>query len=595
MSTKPELPAPWTPPLTREEGKPAPVQLAENIATSIRRWLSEGWVLASKKRAVEPGDILILLQRRSNLLLPIVRALKDKHVPVAGIDRMVLGEQSAVQDVFSLCRFLLLPEDNLTLAEVLRGPFIRLSDEQLFTLAHGRGEKSLWGRLQQATAHEKTAAYLKHLLSTTDYRPAFTLLNEILFKSCPADETSGQHALVRRLGPDATDPLEQLLAAALLQESEVPSLQLFVQGVMQSKIQSKRDLSKATGQVRILTVHSAKGLEAPIVIIPDLARDPNKTSEAAALLWNENNMPLVSGDAVPLLRDAKDSAKLAELEEHRRLLYVALTRARDVLILCGLAGKEDKEPWHEFCRMGMERLSVKPANGIWRHGNEAAFAPPAKAETSQKEKRIALPEWIYRAVETTGEKRRFVNPSQVAAVNEKILPPVAQQTAFRRGQLLHRLLQMLPEAEEAARENLAYEFLLGQSGEAAEICKKNAQEVMRVLRHPVFAPLFAQGSRAEVPVIGRLEGKRISGQIDRLAVTEKEVLIIDYKTNRPPPARIEDIPRQYRAQMAAYRALLEKIYPGQKMRCALLWTHTLQLMELDEAMHLEGLAILRGA
>ncbi|HVY12664.1 MAG TPA: 3'-5' exonuclease, partial [Alphaproteobacteria bacterium] len=384
MGAETELPAPWTPPMQREESKPAAVQLAENIASTIRRWLSEGRRLASENRAVEAGDVMILLQRRSKLLLPIVRALKDAQVPVAGVDQMVLCRQPAVQDVLSLCRFLLLPEDDLVLAEVLRGPLVRLSDEQLFALAYGRGEMTLWHSLQakaaQDAAFSGTVSYLKYLLAITDYVPPFTLLNEVLFKPCPADELSGQHALARRLGPDAVDPLEELLASALLQESAAPSLQLFVQAVAGSEQTRKRELSKPGGQVRVLTVHSAKGLEAPIVFVPDLNRQTAKKPEPPPIYWDESGLPLCTGAAdadIALMQEARSQAAMAGEEENRRLLYVALTRPRDVLILCGVAENEAQQraPWFEFCRRGMERLGAGPdAEGIWRYGDAHALA-----------------------------------------------------------------------------------------------------------------------------------------------------------------------------------------------------------------------------
>jgi ATP-dependent helicase/nuclease subunit A len=597
-------PAPWTPPLRYEENKPAPVQLAEKIAATIKQWLEEGWFLASEKRAVQAGDVMILLQSRGKFLLPIVRALKDAHVPVAGIDRMEVAKQPAVQDVISLCRFLLLPRDNLALAEVLRGPLVRFSDEKLFKLAQGRGMKSLWESMQEKAPLDPAVDWLKHLLSITDYVPAFALLNEVLFRPCPADKTSGQHALVRRLGPDAVDPLEELLASALIHESEAPSLQLFVQSIGRSQQKKKRELSQAQGAVRVLTVHSAKGLESPIVFMPDLSRLPQDKPEQPKI-FRHGDFPLVAGaedDSIVPMEQAKSDAERAEEEEHRRLLYVALTRPRDVLILCGLGekekeGKENKEtdaPWFQFCKKAMERLGAESKEGAFFYGEVAAFAPQKSPEKREKESAVAIPEWIRAPVKSADEKRRFVNPSQVAASNEKTLPPNLQQAAFRRGELLHRLLQMLPLAEPDAREELAKEFLRAQL-DKPEAANEYAKEVMEVLNHPVFAPLFGPGSRAEVPVIGRVEGRRISGQIDRMAVTEHEVFIIDYKTNRPPPSRPEDVSKQYLAQMAAYRALLEKIYPGKRIRLALLWTFNLRLMELNDALYQQGLAILKGA
>jgi ATP-dependent helicase/nuclease subunit A len=231
---------------------------------------------------------------------------------------------------------------------------------------------------------------------------------------------------------------------------------------------------------------------------------------------------------------------------------------------------------------------------ILRYGDSKAFSPPEKPQKQAEKAILALPDWVRAPLAVTTQKPRLVNPSQVAATNEKVMPASMQQALYRRGQLLHRLLQMLPLAKPEERETLARDFLRHhQPQKSLEDIAKETAEVMAVIGHPDFAAVFAQGSRAEISVIGRVEGKRISGQIDRLVVTDKEVLIVDYKTNRPPPENVQDVPDMYLAQMAAYRALLEKIYPAHTVRCALLWTHTLRLMELPEAFYERGRMILQ--
>ncbi len=596
--TKPDIPPPWFPPLKREEGHPAPVRLARQIAETLSRWLKEGWHLAAAGRAVQPGDVMILLQRRSHLLLPIVRALKDAHIPVAGVDRMVLKDQPAVQDILSLCRFLLLPEDDLALAEVLRGPFVRLDEARLFALARGR-EGSLWQSLREKAAGDalsgKALEWLGGLLAITDRTPPFDLLNLVLFRACPGDEKSGRHALMHRLGPDAADPVEQLLAAALaVEDEEAPALQLFVQAVTRSEHEIRREPSGPGGQVRILTVHGAKGLEAPIVILPDLARAPAKAGRDSPLFWSEALPLCLSAEDAPLkaVQQAKESRKRAREEEHRRLLYVALTRARDVLVLCGVEGPdgENGNNWHDFCRDGLERLGVTPIpapeGSRYVYGEEEALAPQASRQ-DESTTCASLPDWAMRRAPESGKRGEAVNPSGLAAQKEKILPPAAREERLKRGQRLHRLLQFLPGIPEESRRGAAAHFLAAQSGKP-----EDAEEVLRVIAHPVFAPLFGPRARAEAPLAGRLQGRIFSGQVDRLAILENEILVADFKTNRPPPKCAEDIPLPYLAQMAAYRALLEKAFPGKRVRAALLWTFNLNLVEISGSLHARGLEFL---
>ncbi len=158
--------------------------------------------------------------------------------------------------------------------------------------------------------------------------------------------------------------------------------------------------------------------------------------------------------------------------------------------------------------------------------------------------------------------------------------------ALLRGSLTHRLLQSLPDIAAERRSQTTQEFLARSGGELPQhVRQKIAEEVDVLLNHAGFAELFAPGSRAEVPIVGRqilgAETVRISGQIDRLAVTQSSVLIADFKTNRPAPRRIEHVPSTYVRQLALYRAVLTKLYPDKRVRAALIWTEVPDLMELS--------------
>ncbi len=585
---------PWTPPLAREDYKPVEVKLAERIAATIKGWLDDGLWLSSENRPLDAGDVMILLQSRKKFLFPIVRALKDAGIPIAGVDRMVLAEQAAVQDVLAMCRFLLLPQDDLTLAEILRGPFIRISDDELFKLAYNRAG-SLWDAVQQNAG---IADYLRLLLAQTDFIGPYELISQILFRACPADALSGRHALTSALGPDAIDPLDELLAAALeFQTQQSSSLQLFVHAISHDDRQIKRELSTVTGQVRVLTVHGAKGLEAPIVFVPDLLRDPTQGENSAAIVWNEDGLPLNTGDDAPPLAAAKTGRDELVREENRRLLYVALTRARDGMILCGRrAKKKTDEPWFEYAQAAMQRLNAKAENDIWRYGqNDVLVPPPAKAAKTPVNT-VELPAWARRAP-ATETRQTIINPSDIAHSNEAALPPFTNGKTdnYLRGTILHRLLQFLPDIPADAREETALGYLIRQTNQSHDDCRRDASEVLRIMNDPIFAPIFSAQSRAEVPLAGRLNGRPFSGQVDRLYVSDTEVWVVDYKTNRPPPTSLADVPENYLAQMAAYAQLLAQIYPAKHIRCALLWTHLPKLMELDSAALARGAAILNKA
>jgi ATP-dependent helicase/nuclease subunit A len=603
---KKETPPPWHPALEREDGEAAEVLLARQIASTISVWLKEGYWLKSKKRRLEAGDVMILLQRRSKLMLPIVRALKDAQIPIAGVDRMVLKEQAAVQDIVSFCRFLMLPQDDLALAEVLRGPLLRISDEQLFRLAHGR-EGSLWQAVQASPEMKAIHVYLGGFLKQVDYVPPFRILTALLTLPCPADSISGQHALTRRLGADAVDPIENLLAFALeVEQRQVASMQLFLRELNASDEEIKRELSRSDGNVRVLTVHGAKGLEAPVVILPDTARSADKMPKAPDYFWHPDGMALCAGEGdalVPAMQDAKGMMLTQRQEENRRLLYVALTRARDVMIICGVDSKTKSgtPTWYNMCLAGMEKLEapqldVENARHAWVYGDRAALTPKADAASAAPAAAV-LPPWARARVKSE-TITPVLNPSRLGEGQEIFETPRLAATgvdAYLRGRLLHQLLQYLPDVRDEEREDFALAFLMRQSGSDKAACAVDAKEVLAVIRHPEFAPVFSSESQPEVPIIGRIKGRMISGQIDRLVVREKDVLIVDYKTNRPPPATLEAVPEAYLAQMAAYHHLLSRLYPDRRIRCALLWTHVLRLMELDEAALAKGAMILHKA
>lgn len=633
--------SPWQPPLAREDRQSAPIKLAERIAATIQRWLREGYWLESENRPVAAGDVMILLQRRSSLLAPLVRALKDAAVPVVGVDRMILGQQAAVQDVLGLCRFLLLPEDDLTLAEVLRSPFIRLDDSQLFDLSHHR-PASLWARLSSQAEYAAVTAYLKGLLAVTDYLSPFYLLHKLLFTPCPADAVSGQHALTLRLGLDAVDPLDELLNAARRYETlETPSLQGFIQHMTETGQEVKREMSKAAAQVRILTVHAAKGLEAPIVFVPDLQVNPNKKGGSTTpLQWYHapqagiTGWPLCLGgdyDALPLLAAMKAQQRQAQEEENRRLLYVAMTRARDILILCSAGGSADKISkgktakqageknagihWQDFCANAFAQLASQTTTLLAEDGMriQRFGAPAALQRRGVAAPSVAtpptLPDWTRQQVPPEAAPA-LLHPSRTAP-GEATLPPLlgskqrggGDPGLYHRGIMLHRLLQCLPEVPPPRRAAVAMQFLRQQSPlhphdsptEHEARCAADAAEVLAILNHPAFAPLFSPDAQAEVALVGTLDGRRIAGQIDRLLVTPTEVWVVDFKTNRPPPQNPAAIPASYLSQMAAYAGLLEQIYPQKRLTAALLWTHIPSLMPLSPEMLARGRAFFKQA
>ncbi|MBT6982855.1 MAG: double-strand break repair helicase AddA [Rhodospirillaceae bacterium] len=578
----------WTPPVKQLYLDSPVARLAGRIADQIDHWLKSKEILEAQGRPVGPGDILILVQRRALFVEAMVRALKRRGIPVAGVDRMVLTEQLAVMDLIALGRFLLLPEDDLNLGVVLKGPLIGWDDDALFDLAHGR-QGSLWDALRQRPASTAYQA-LAGLLAKVDFAPPFELFAELLGAG------GGRRKILGRLGPDANDPLNEFLDLALAYERDhAPSLQGFLHWLERGEVEVKRDLDQGQNEVRVMTVHGAKGLEAPIVFLADTVRAPDKTP---ALLWPEARddapTPLwapIRAMEEDVMRQAREDAARDRDREYRRLFYVALTRAAERLYICGFEGKTGRKD-HCWYDMAWRALADLPgieapdelAGGLCLRNPQGK--PVAQAVPARTAARDDLPNWAHQPAPVEPVPPRPLAPSRSDDPEPSVASPLANggQARFQRGNHIHRLLQSLPDLPEVERAAAAARYLalpahVLEPGRQAEILA----ETMAVLQDPDFAAIFGPGSRAEVPLTALLSGRVVSGQVDRLLLTDSQILVIDYKTNRPPPRRPEDVEVAYLRQLASYRAALTAIYPEKSVRCALLWTDGPNLMAIDEA------------
>ncbi len=574
-------------------------RLARAIAATIGQWLVTGERLEARDRPLRPGDIMVLVRRRNEFVGELLRALKERGIAVAGADRLVLTEQLAVQDLVALGRFLLFPEDDLTLATVLKGPLFDLDEDTLYDLCYDRGDVKLWARLRtRAESSPRLGRVVKRLsawLGRADFVPPYELYAEIL------GAEHGRRALLRRLGPEADDPIEEFLGLALAYEHEhAPSLQGFLRWLVAGDTEVKRDFAgRRRDEVRILTVHGAKGLEAPVVFLPDTMAMPD---QKLALLWTEpGELPLWKppGDRVAALYRAEKYAwGRRQLQEYRRLLYVGLTRAQDRLYICGWQTRRPPPEtcWHTLCRAGLAGYAQPfdfdataliggdgwSGEGLRLEGSQTA--PPCREPTPKTTNAAALPGWATTPPPVEPDPPRPLFPSRPSGEEPATMSPlsVGGRDRFKRGLLVHRLLQSLPELQPAERDAAARRFLaLPTHSLAAEEQDDIRCEILAVLSHPDFAAIFGPDSQAEVPLVGLVGRHALSGQIDRLVVAADHVLIVDYKTMRPVPASEAAVAPLYLRQLAIYRAALARIYPGRDIRCALLWTQAPLLMPIS--------------
>jgi ATP-dependent helicase/nuclease subunit A len=551
-------------------------QLARRIAGEITGMIARGEQIPGETgpRPVVAGDVLILVQRRSVLFTEIIRACKAAGLPIAGADRLKLGAELAVRDIAALLSFLATPEDDLSLAAALRSPLLGWTEAQLFALAQGR-KGYLWTALREAeAAHPETLRILHDLRDQADYLRPYDLVERALTRH------GGRLRLLARLGDEAEDGIDELLSQALAYErTEVPSLTGFLGWLQADEVEVKRQMDSAGGRIRVMTVHGAKGLEAPIVILPETQdRKPPDGAEIVPLSDAVAVWRTPAAESPALLAEAVAARRDKAAAESLRLLYVALTRAQSWLIVAAAGETKGDACWHTIVRAGMEAAGAVPLpDGTLRHAEGDWPAPavqvaPARAET------LSLPDWVRRPAPDAAREAVLLSPSDLGGA--KVLPgeadPGMEAAAKQRGTELHLLLEHLPLRPPADWRMLA-EATLGP-GYAPRLAEAQA-----VLADPALAPLFGPGTLAEVALTGTLGGRRAFGSIDRLIVSDARILAVDFKSNRLIPESADQVPEGLLRQMGAYLALLEQVYPDREVQVAILWTGAPRLMPLPRA------------
>lgn len=583
-------PPAWYQPVDlRPPGDPA-IRLARQLATEIRRMIDARQAIPDGKagtgfRAVEPGDFLILVRRRSTLFHEIIRACKACDLPVAGADRLKVGAELAVRDIAALLSFLATPEDDLALATALKSPLFGWTEAQLYALAQGRQARYLWAQMRaRAADYPAEMGMIDDLRDKADYLRPYDLIERILTRH------DGRRKLLARLGTEAEDGIDALLAQAMAYEQRaVDSLTGFLVWLETDTLEIKRQMEAAGNRIRVMTVHGAKGLEAPVVILPETG--PWRTPAPDQIVGLQD-IPLWTGRAEEMpeaVSAAVAAARAAQQAERDRLLYVAMTRAETWLIVAAHGDPARlNDTWYDKVQRGLARAGALPhrfaegeglrlEHGTWPETAAApAPAPDLAPVTLAAHFRSSAPEVL---------RRQTLSPSDLGGA--KALPGergLDEDAAKRRGRQVHRLLECLPQLPAADWPETAARLL--STGPDAATGTERAlllAEVQKVLTRPSLQPLFATDALTEVAISAQLDalgGRRIHGVIDRLIVEPDRVLAVDFKTNALVPERPESCPEGLLRQMGAYAAALSAIYPDRRIETALLWTRTATLMPL---------------
>ena len=569
---------------------------AEELAERIRAMIEEAPILASTERPLSAGDILVLVRSRGELASLIVARLFSAGVPVAGVDRLHLHEPLAVQDLLAAVKFAVQPGDDLSLACLLVSPLIGWDQEQLRALAYGRDGR-LWRALRErarendvfAAAHEA----LSELLRIADFTTPARFLETIL-----TGPMQGRRKIYSRLGMAARDAIDELMNSALeFERTETASLDRFLAWFSRGTVDVQRDPGAPANEVRVMTVHGAKGLEAPVVLLADATADPARLGRTPLSM----DIPLEGIGDAPLLRPRKEERgppfeeaiadrERRDSEEHLRLLYVALTRAADRLIVSGVRPKERKDGadprpagcWHRTVEQAMLPIAEAGQGHVALRYASGAPILPRRSRARAELPATVVPLWATRPAPPEARPPRPLAPSAIAVDDERAPPPSeAMRRAALRGIWIHHLLELLPAVSPEARLLAADRWLERSAGVAnSEVRKEIAAQVCEIIANPPFAPLFGVNSLGEAPLAATLpDGRVIAGTVDRLLVADGLVSVIDFKTGRVPPTDA-DIPAAHRAQMSAYTQALRVIFPGRRVSASLLYTAGPKLIEL---------------
>ena len=591
--------APWHDPVDRPSEDAAAIRVAREVVDRVGAMIAARTPIPDRMdgrtvmRPIHAGDVLILVRSRGAIFDEIIRHAKATGLPVAGADRLRVAAELAVRDVTSLLAFLSLPEDDLALAEALRSPLFGWSEGDLYALAHGRRPgRCLWEELRAREGEwPETAAILTDLRNDTGFRRPFELIERVL------THHDGRRRLAARLGPEVEEGIDALLGLALdYERDEVPTLTGFVSWLRTDGSEIKRVAEGAGDLMRVMTVHGAKGLEAPVVILPQTGRLSGPGAQVPDLLQTEaGTVWKPSKDLTPdALTPAVEAERLRMEAEHLRLLYVGMTRAESWLIVAG-AGDPGEGSWHARVEDALRALGAAPLETPFGEGlrhQRGDWSPGEGVLPDVPEPESPLPAWAMRPPPRAVHPPAPRSPSDLGGA--KSLPGDGSEdgeAARLHGIHLHRLLEHLPLHPDKPDLGVASD-LLTAGPEAADPAALPGlvAEARAVLDDPALAPLFAPGTLAEVDVAGEIPGLGpVEGTVDRLVVGSR-VLAVDYKSNVAVPARPEDVPEGLLRQLGAYAALLAPAFPGREVDLAILWTRGPLLMPIPGPLAAAALA-----
>ena len=571
------------PPMEMKRQVSARTKLAQAVALKIKQMVEQSKADPNRK-TLHYRDFMVLVQRRLGFVTEFIRACKALGVYISGADKLKLSEQIAVQDLISLGQFLLLPNNDLALAEVLKSPLFNLTDDDLLELCYNRKGALLWSKLGDDPRYHQVYEQLQTLTDMVDFVRPFELYNHVLTKM------NGRLKFIERMGPEVADAIDEFMNQTIVFEHDhIPSLQNFVAWMIKNDIEIKRESEQSDADVvRIMTVHGSKGLQAPIVFLPDTVSLRTDNREMSLMYDNENAyFPLNSAYYEENCIALNEAQNRKNYEEYKRLLYVALTRAEDQLFICGYSNKKeedvDERTWYKMCRKALSELlpATSEDNLVYECFAENTEDLPVSNEKTAES--FPFEKWVYLEAPDEAASAKPYTPSKPETdelETDSSSPLTDQGYFYRRGEIIHKILQFLPTKAENVDE-IVHEFLNKNASDFNEMQREQiATEVLNLVKDPDFSELFGENAHSEVPIMGEIDGQIISAQIDKLVISAQKIIIVDYKTNRPAAKALADTPKVYIKQLETYAKLVSKIYASLPVEGYILWTNEARLMRV---------------
>lgn len=543
---------PWTLPVIKEEAPSVKQQVATQVAQSIVSLLNSGDVLHTTKKPVNAEDIMIILRART-LMPALISALDAHKIPHTGADVIDLNKEQLVEDMLQLMLLATNPADAFARMQVLKSPLFGLSDDALL-----KGEDAL-------------PMVLKEFIASAYTLSPYTFLMEAQAKFHIRAKYY-DHGDRRQID----ETMDALLDSALSYNSHL-GLADFVHAFTATPQKVKRELAGAKRRVRLLTAHGSKGLEAPVVYLPDSGKDFYESLARETQLWhvNEKNEDelflarLSKAESCNFQKEVEAQEKERIFKDEMRLLYVALTRAKDRLYIGG-EGKEGADSWYTHIKHALAQLNT------FEEQEDGAFVLNNPVEHSAEKAEAVVLDSIESDLPTyaTTPPLKGAVASALKASEKMDKDPLelsdtqTLKKLFARGHAVHKLLEILPLLQEEDRENKAQNYINQVLHDFSEDEQQKAiNGAFLVLnKYPEF---FGKNSRAEVPIFAEKQGKRFDGIIDRLIASENEVTVIDYKTNSIVP---ENVPEHYAEQLRIYAWALADVFPEKRIKAGIIWT-----------------------